>query len=110
MLLNLTMLIVVNIVFQNQYSLLGNYIADNTIKNNNVVPAAVMCQHDTDYWKIFKNHTNPSFLLVIQSVQLFIFIPCLIGTFMVINFSGKLILKFYNNMKLMLASYDDNPP
>ena len=111
MLLNLSTLILVNVVFQNQQILLGN---DQTTSPSNfgVVPDAIMCLHNkiNDYWLKFKSSQDNFFITIIQSIQLFIFIPCLIGTFMVMSYSGKLINKYYNNMKLLLTSYDDNPP
>jgi hypothetical protein len=113
MLVNLLVYIFINILFENNKAILGNY--DPTISpiNPTRVPVATICVHDTiekDYSSIFMDSLNQSLLTVIQSFQLYIFVPSIIGTLIVINYSGKLVSKFYFNMKLLLTSYDENPP
>jgi hypothetical protein len=112
MIFNLIVLICINIVYQNQQVLLGFYEAGGkTPSNPNNGPPATICVHDAvekDYWETFKNNFNQEWLIIIQSMQIFIFIPSLFGTIMVLNYSGKLITKYYNNMKLLLSSYDES--
>ena len=109
---NLVVLIFVNILFQNQNTILNTYDPTFSPANPAVTPVATICIHSIgmDYWQVFKNNISQGWLTVIQSIQMFIFIPSLFGTVMVLNYSGKLIGKYYNNMKLLLTSYEDNPP
>lgn len=113
MIVNLIMFIFIDILFQNQKAILGNYDPSLSPANPTREPKAKICEHDTiekDYFFIFLNVLNDNLQIVIQSIQLYIFIPCVIGTIIVLNYSSQIVSKFYFYMKLLLTTYDENPP
>ena len=102
---NLVVLIFINILFQSQFSIVGNY------SEFSYEGASTICDHsrkDKDYWDIFQKNLNQILMSLVQTLQIFIFIPSVIGIVVVINYSGKLLSKYFNNMKLLLFSSDEN--
>ena len=107
MVFNLIVLILTNILLQNNYKLLGHY--DSSSYDTN--PPTICIHDDTnDYWQLFQKKIDKNLIIIIQSLQIFIFIPSLLGVIIVMNYSGKLISKYFNNMKLLLSTPDENPP
>jgi len=103
MAINFLAVIMVNVVFMNQYALVFN---TRGITDPEYPP---FCNHDSidkDFKQVFKNLYNGVENLV-ESIQFFIFIPTIVTICVILVRSKSYMIKLEADVKLLLITYFD---